>query len=216
MAARRISVLGDSISTFQDYTPPSGVYYAPSFGSVTGVASAEDCWWMRVIRAIGGELLRNDSWSGSTVCSQGAMPACSPSRVKRLRGEDGRPPELVLVYTGLNDVERRIPAEVFREEYQLMLRRIKEQYPGVEVCCGTLVSGYLGDSPFRQFAYFQKRLDAYNQAIRDAAQAEDCQVADMAALGKEYASMDGLHPNGRGMEQLAALWLESLGAAEAE
>ena len=30
------SLLGDSISTFQDVTPPGGVYYAPAFGAITG------------------------------------------------------------------------------------------------------------------------------------------------------------------------------------
>ena len=97
MAVKLISVLGDSISTFQDYTPPSGVYYAPTFGSVTGVGSAADCWWMQVIQALGGQLLCNDSWSGSTVSIQcGAMPACSPSRILRLC-RDGLVPDLVLI-----------------------------------------------------------------------------------------------------------------------
>ncbi len=213
MAAKLISVLGDSISTFQGYTPPSGVYYAPTFGSVTGVGSAADCWWMKVIQAMEGALLCNDSWSGSTVSTQGgAMPACSPSRIRRL-SKEGQPPDHVLIYTGLNDVERYVPPEVFGVDYQSMLHHIKETYPKAQVTCGTLVAGYLGDSPFRQFAYFRARLEEYNQAIRTAAAAHGYQVADMAALGKEYASMDGLHPNGQGMSQLAALWLESLGLA---
>lgn len=210
MVVKLISVLGDSISTFQDYTPPSGVYYAPTFGSVTGVGSAADCWWMQVIQALGGQLLCNDSWSGSTVSIQGgAMPACSPSRIRRL-SKDGLTPNQILIYTGLNDVERHVPPEVFGADYHSMLRRIQESYPEAQVTCGTLLAGYLGDSPFRQFAYFRARLEEYNQAIRAAAAAHGYQVADMAALGKEYASMDGLHPNGQGMAQLAALWLESL------
>lgn len=210
MAVKYISVLGDSISTFQGYTPPSGVYYAPTFGSVTGVGSAEDCWWMQVIRALGGELLCNDSWSGSTVCAQGALPACSPSRVRRL-AKDSLVPNQVLIYTGLNDVERRIPPETFGADYHTMLRLLKETYPEAQVTCGTLLSGYLGDSPFQQFAFLREKLETYNQTIRAAAAEYGCQVADMAALGKEYASMDGLHPNGLGMKQLAALWLESTG-----
>lgn len=211
MATNLISVLGDSISTFQGYTPPSGVYYAPTFGSVTGVGSAADCWWMKVIHALGGALLCNDSWSGSTVSVQGgAIPACSPSRIRRL-SRDGLTPDQVLIYTGLNDVERRVPPEVFGADYRSMLRCLAETYPKARVTCGTLLAGYLGDSPFRQFAYFQARLEEYNQTIRAAAAAQGYAVADMAALGKEYASMDGLHPNGQGMEQLAALWLESVG-----
>ena len=63
----RFSVLGDSISTFDGISPPGGVYYGPSFGDITGVRSPEDPWWMKVIRAMGGQLLANNSWSGSTV-----------------------------------------------------------------------------------------------------------------------------------------------------
>lgn len=212
MAVRLISVLGDSISTWQGCSPASGFYYGPAFGNVTGVARAEDCWWMQVIQAMGGRLLRNDSWAGSTVCTQGAMPACSVSRLKRL-AEDTQTPDDVLIYTGLNDVDRHIPPELFAVDYEAMLEKLRVLYPQAQVTCGTLLAGYLGDSPFRQFAHFQQRLDPYNQAIRAAAAAQGCRVADMAASGREYASMDGLHPNGTGMGQLAEIWLESLQAA---
>lgn len=210
MAAEKISVLGDSISTFQGCSPASGFYYGPAFGDVTGVRSAADCWWMRVIRAMGGELLCNDSWAGSTVFHMGAMPASSVSRLRRLAKGEGVTPDHVLVYTGLNDVDRQIPPESFAEDYDAMLERLRGLYPKAQVTCGTLLAGYLGDSPFRQFAHFQKRLEPYNQGIREAVKAHDCRLADMAALGKEYASMDGLHPNGEGMRQLAELWLESV------
>lgn len=210
MAAEKISVLGDSISTFQGYSPASGFYYGPAFGDVTGVRSAEDCWWMRVIRAMGGSLLCNDSWAGSTVSAQGAMPASSVSRLRRLGQREGVAPDHVLVYTGLNDVDRQIPPETFGAAYAEMLRQLRRLYPEAQVTCGTLLAGYLGDSPFRQFAHFQKRLEPYNEGIRAAVEARGCCLADMAALGKEYASMDGLHPNGEGMRQLAELWLESV------
>lgn len=210
MAAENISVLGDSISTFQGYSPVSGFYYGPAFGDVTGVGRAEDCWWMQVIQASGGELLCNDSWAGSTVSVQGGvMPACSVSRLRRL-SKDGVMPDSILIYTGLNDVDRRVPPEAFGADYDQMLRRLRELYPQAQVTCGTLLAGYLGASPFQQFAFFQQRLEPYNQAIRGAVEAHGCRLADMAALGKEYASMDGLHPNGEGMRQLAELWLESV------
>ena len=98
-----ISVLGDSISTFDGYTPPGGVYYGPSFGSITGVYTPEDTWWMQVIRALDGALLANNSWSGSTVSMVGSLPACSPSRIRKLAAE-GMTPDHILILAGLNDV----------------------------------------------------------------------------------------------------------------
>lgn len=206
-----ISVLGDSISTFDGFTPPGGVYYGPSFGDITGVYSAEDTWWMKVIRAMGGTLLANNSWSGSTVAPVGGMPACSPSRIKKL-AVDGVPPEHVLILSGLNDVNQYVTAEVFAEGYELMLQRVREAYPQAEVICGTLVTGYLSNTPFtRSLALYRERLLPYNEGLRTAASATGCRVADLAKLEITYAAMDGLHPNGEGMTQLAEGWLKSVG-----
>ena len=43
------SVLGDSISTFQGYSPWGAAHYAPDLAAATGVAAVEDTWWMRVL-----------------------------------------------------------------------------------------------------------------------------------------------------------------------
>ena len=204
------SVLGDSISTFQGFTPPGGVYYAPSSGPVTGVHSVEDTWWMQVIRGLGGRLLANNSWSGSTVTSPGRMPACSEGRIRKL-APDGQVPDHILVLSGLNDVNMYLPPEQFGKSYALMLENIRTHYPKAKVTCGTLITGYLSQSPFRAFFYFQERLGAYNEQINKAVRGAGYEVADLAALKEQYPSMDGLHPNGEGMKKLAELWLRSVG-----
>lgn len=211
---KRWSILGDSVSTFQGYTPPGGVYYAPSSGPVTGVNAVEDTWWMRVIRARGGVLLANNSWSGSTVAESGNLGAASLSRIRKL-SPDGETPDVVLVFTGLNDIGRYVPLETFRADYETMLRRIRDLSPAAEVWCGTLVAGYIERPLFPKLSHFGKRLEEYNNAIREAAEAAGVRLADLAALeGPEdaYESMDGLHPSGSGMEQVAALWLRCLEA----
>ena len=210
---KRWSILGDSVSTFQGYTPPGGVYYAPSSGPVTGVNTVGDTWWMRVIRARGGTLLANNSWSGSTVAESGNLGAASLSRIRKLSA-DGVSPDVVLVFTGLNDISRYVPLETFREDYETMLRRIRDLFPAAEIRCGTLVAGYIERPLFPKLSHFGKRMEEYNDAIREAAEAAGVRPADLAALnGPEdaYESMDGLHPSGRGMEQVAALWLRCLG-----
>ena len=205
----RWSVLGDSISTFQGFTPPGGVYYAPSSGPVTGVSDVEDTWWMQVIRARGGVLLANNSWSGSTVAESGNLGAASLSRIRKL-GPDGVRPDVVMIFTGLNDVGRYVPPEVFRSDYEKMLRRITELYPGAQVRCGTLTVGYIERPLFPRLSYFGQRLEEYNEAIRDAVSAAGAKLADLAALEESYESMDGLHPSGVGMKQVAGMWLRCL------
>lgn len=208
-AETRWSVLGDSISTFQGYTPPGGVYYAPSSGPVTGVHTAEDTWWMQVIRARGGVLLANNSWSGSTVAESGNLGAASLSRIRRL-GVDGVSPDVVMVFTGLNDVGRYVALEMFRADYESMLRRIQTLYPGAQVLCGTLVVGYIERPLFPKLSYFGQRLEEYNQAIREAVSAAGAALADLASLEESYESMDGLHPSGVGMKQVAQMWLRCM------
>ena len=54
MEKRRISILGDSISTFAGYTPEEAVFYDSYVQWETGVKSVEDTWWMQVIKALDG------------------------------------------------------------------------------------------------------------------------------------------------------------------
>lgn len=204
-----ISVLGDSISTFEGCTPLGGVYYAPAFGDITGVHTPEDTWWMQVIRAMDGQLLANNSWSGSTVSTVGGMPACSPSRIRKLAVE-GKAPDHILILSGLNDVNLFADPQHFAADYGLMLRRIRAAYPRAAVTCGTLTSGYLSATPFtQQIGPMRDRLAPYNAAIRVAVAEAGVRLADIAGLDRRYASMDGLHPNGEGMAQLARFWLET-------
>lgn len=66
---KAFSVLGDSISTLFGYsTPEDAVYYSASRRYETGGCYLRDTWWGRVIEALGGRLLINNSFSGSTVC----------------------------------------------------------------------------------------------------------------------------------------------------
>lgn len=206
------SVLGDSISTFQGFTPPGGVYYAPSSGSVTGVNRVEDTWWWKLIQAGGGRLLANNSWSGSTVAESGNLGAASLSRIRKL-GPEGASPDVVLIFTGLNDVSRYVPLETFRADYEVMVRRVRTRFPAAKVLCGTLVTGYIERPLFPRLTHFGKRLADYNDAIREAVRSADGAIADLAALEEFYESMDGIHPTGVGMEQVAGMWVRSLGRA---
>ena len=206
-----ISVLGDSISTFDGISPPGGVYYGPSFGDITGVHTPEDTWWMQVIRAMGGTFLANNSWSGSTVSMVGSLPACTLSRIKKL-AVDGVEPDHILIFAGLNDVAFFAEPAAFAADYGLMLQRIKATYPQAQVTCGTLITGYLKDTPFtHQLGHIREKYLPYNQAILETAAAHGYQTADIAAFNERFASMDGFHPNREGMAQLADFWLNSVG-----
>ena len=81
---KNFSVLGDSISTFQGYSPWGAAHYSPDLGAATGVHTVEDTWWMQVIRALQGRLLSNLSISGNTISTAGTMGGFPPRRIAQL------------------------------------------------------------------------------------------------------------------------------------
>lgn len=88
MEKRRISILGDSISTFAGYTPEEAVFYDSYVQWETGVKSVEDTWWMQVIKALDGELGTNHSLAGSMVSGNLSTSAMSYERIEKLGTND--------------------------------------------------------------------------------------------------------------------------------
>lgn len=208
---KKFSILGDSISTFQGYSPWGAEHYAPDTGPATGVFSVEDTWWMQVIQALGGELLSNLSISGNTVTTNGKMGGFPSGRIRQV-AVDGVHPDHILLYAGLNDMNFYIPPQVFQAEYQQLLARLQAAYPQAEIHCGTLLLGAIGgdQTSMRPLA---QRLVPYNEAICQAVDQAGCHLVDLAAMGLRYTSLDAFHPNGEGMKQLSSLWLQGMTAS---
>ena len=115
----RISILGDSISTFAGYTPKDSVFYDSYVQWETGVKTVEDTWWMQVIRAFDAELGINNSVAGSMVSGNLSTSAMAEERIQAL-GENGLP-DLILVSAGCNDWGFCVLPEEFESAYQTML-----------------------------------------------------------------------------------------------
>ena len=230
----KISILGDSVSTFAGYTTPDGVFYDLFAMGMAEMGSVEDTWWMQVIRGLGGQLEINNSFSSTTVSdSQDYLPpllaagyvpdrfhsspnylsGCSDQRTAGL----GRP-DMILIYMGTNDAGYGVDPARFQADYRRMLQKIKTNYPAAQIWCGTLLWSYCVKD--ETFNYYQKSMGGaeslipYNRAIRAAAAAEGCRLADIAASGQEYAAIDCAHPHAKGMKTIASLWLSAMGGAE--
>ena len=69
----RVSVLGDSYSTFQGYIPEGNEtwYYTPADTSRTDVDNVTQTWWWQVINQAGCLIEKIDSYSGATVSNHG-------------------------------------------------------------------------------------------------------------------------------------------------
>jgi hypothetical protein len=76
--AKNVMIFGDSYSTFAGYIPQGyAVYYSSADRPETDVRRVEETWWHRVCNDLSLNLIRNDSWSGSTLCNTGYNGDCS-------------------------------------------------------------------------------------------------------------------------------------------
>ena len=75
---RNVMIFGDSYSTFAGNIPEGyAVYYSTAEREQTDVRRVEETWWHRLCTARSLNLVRNDSWSGSTLGNTGYNGDCS-------------------------------------------------------------------------------------------------------------------------------------------
>lgn len=226
---KHFSVLGDSISTLVDFSYPRGaVYYNDGRKFETGVFVPEDTWWGQVISRLGGRLLVNDSFSGSTVakgpyCFTESY-GCSDERTAYLHKGDAQP-DVIMVFMGCNDRGHGVkPAAteageqsdpcVFASAYAIMLEKLRKNYPLAEIWCMTLPISMRSNNEHYTFtyAYGGVHITQYCNAIRACAEQYGCRVIDLYAQTAKtpYDTVDGIHANASGMHTLANAVLAEL------
>lgn len=162
----KLSILGDSISTFNGEIPSGNqTYYT---GSNDGIASANEIWWKVLCNNTGMIPLVMDAWSGSSVCYNYAtdsthsdtnkIPMCSDLRTGRL-SSNGENPDIIIVAGGTNDwtysestttplgnwngrtaVSRSDVVSgqsTFMESYASMIAKLHENYPNAIIVCAS-------------------------------------------------------------------------------
>lgn len=207
-----VSVLGDSISTYEGYIPPNyKVYYDEDRQKINGLTSVYDTWWAKVNQYLKAYLCVNNSFSGSKV--SGEFPgASSEKRVSALHKMEHYP-DVILVYMGTNDFGFGVPLETFAKDYRKMLERLRENYPSARILCATIARSYIQGKPDWKYPemYGGTALEEYNQAIREAVnERDDIVLMDLPEEGIHYETLDGTHPTRRGHEELAQMWIGCL------
>ncbi len=105
---KQFSILGDSISTLEGYNPQGyKVFYTGENCIRSNVREMSDTWWGKVIEFFEGELLVNNSWSGSRVTKLQNYGDLFPSRCSDERTSSLHintiMPDVIIVYLGFND-----------------------------------------------------------------------------------------------------------------
>lgn len=206
---KRISILGDSVSTFAGITPSETLFYDAWRQEETGVTSPDDTWWMQVIQGMGGILGVNNSYAGSTVSGGFMTSGTSEKRLRTLSAEGE--PDMILVAMGANDWGFGVHPQEFEYEYRRMLQRMKRLYPRAEIWCATILRG----KPVPEEEMFFNvdgviSPNIYSDIIRRIGTEEAVHLADVSGYHMEYETIDGVHPNREGMKMIACLWLKEL------
>lgn len=210
---KKISILGDSLSTFQGYNPVgNAVYYPTSY-----LTSVEDTWWKRLIEKSEGklELLINESWSGSRVSDNRGVEQAGATRALNL-DSNGENPNIIINFIGTNDFNYDIPfgdfggnqspptaISTFSDAYTVMLENESSKYPNAKIYCCTL--------PFNSRGGFPRvnsdgvSLSEFNQRIRDISKLYGAEIIDLERVGINKNNInlvtgEGLHFNSVGME----------------
>lgn len=230
-----LSILGDSISTYDGYIPEGYVVYYPFSGEVTDVSQT---WWMRLMEDTGMELCANGSSSGSTCIGDtqsidDPKDGCSGYRISALVGKQGRMPDVIIVYMGTNDLligielgdndgtkiveDKKI--RNFSDAYTLILDELESNYPAAQIYCCTLAQ--IGDwGTDRPFITFTNNLgltsEDYSERIRVIADNKGIPVIDLINCGIEIDNLhemttDGVHMTPDGMECVERAVLSGMG-----
>ena len=65
-----VFILGDSYSTFKDYIPNGfDSWYSNIKKKETDVTDVQHTWWWQLMNETDSNLVRNNSWSGTTICN---------------------------------------------------------------------------------------------------------------------------------------------------
>ena len=205
-----ISILGDSISTYEGYISEGNATYYPT----NYLKSVNDTWWMQLITELNAKLGVNESWSGSFVSAMSGerVPMASVDRISKL--DDNGIPDVIVFFGGTNDIAFRenrpmgafdpnsapiladlsaTEWESFVDGYVEAILRMKYYYPDTEIITilPTLNKTY----------YNATELEEYNSVLRKICDHYNIKYVDLVAEGFTTAMLgDATHPNASGMD----------------
>lgn len=186
----RVSVLGDSYSTYQGWIPEGNEpWYGPGYGN--DVNDVSQTWWYQLIEDNGLQLELNNSWSGATICNTGYGGEDYTVRSFLTRADNlGDNPDVIFVFGGTNDSwagsplgeENGTDMYTVRPASKAMLKKLKASYP--EALCMVIINTELSE-------------DVEN-AIIEACEIEEIPYMKLNAIDKQAG-----HPSINGMKQIS-------------
>ena len=222
-----ISIMGDSISTFEGWIPVDdghNLNHRKRYPQANLFDDVRLTWWHMLITNLGAKLGVNDSWAGSMVSNTATTnsgdlgPDACMSSVTRITnlGSNGTP-DLIFFYGGTNDAARNVPMgtfdpskfqqvdlttttwSTFADAYAVAIMRMQYFYPDAKIIAitPTWTTSY----------YTPQRLNEVAKMIEEVCDYYGVAVVDLRKCGINRNNLDktlgdGIHPSALGMEMI--------------
>lgn len=216
---KKVSILGDSISTFAGYIPEAdgtNLAHRPRYPQDNLLTDVNYTWWMKLINALEAKLGVNDSWAGSTVSNfrdhneKDFGPDAAIASVTRIRnlGANGTP-DLIIFFGGTNDAGKMIEKgsldsslaldltavkwNSFADAYSQTILRLRYFYPEAQIIAisPSISGGYYDNARLSEFADLALEICLHY----------NIKCVDLRHSGLTVDMLpDTLHPNAEGME----------------
>lgn len=197
---KKVSVLGDSYSTFEGANPEG---YAPFYpNDRNDVTKIEETWWSLYCNAMGYQLEDNNSWGGTTICNTGYGHRDSSKSSFLSRTNQLGDPDLIFVFGGTNDAWANVPmgeyqysnwskkdCNAFRPALAKLIVTLKETYPEAQLV-------FLLNSELR---------DEVNVSMREICWHYDVQLVELHDIEKQNG-----HPSIKGMQAICEQLVEAV------
>ncbi len=147
-AQQKVSILGDSYSTFAGYVTPAKnlCYYRTNSKRQNDMHDVNKTWWMLYITHTGSQLDTNNSYSGATICNTGYACNDYSDRSFVARMDNIGTPDVLFIFGGTNDCWAGSPIGEykysnwtktdmykFRPAFAQLLYHLKQKHPKMRI-----------------------------------------------------------------------------------
>ena len=196
---KTVSILGDSYSTYEHYLEPDTNYVWYFDGTPrtqTNVTSVTQTWWHQLIKAKGWRLLKNNSFSGSTICNTGYNRADVKHNSFIARMDNlGGAPDIIYIFGGTNDAWANSPIGEYKYE-NWTKQELYSFRPAMAYMLHYMTNRYLNTQII--FILNSELKNEVNESVREICKHYNVKLVELHDIDKK-----GGHPSIAGMKAIA-------------
>lgn len=196
---KKVSVLGDSYSTFVGIIPSNYSSFYPN--DRNDVTEIDQTWWSLYIKAKDYVLEKNDSWGGTTICGTGygRMDTSRSNFISRV--DSLGYPDIIFVFGGTNDAWANSPigeyqysdwtkddCKQFRPALACLIDMLQKRYSKAEIC----------------FILNSELKEPVNESMREICKHYNVKLVELHDIEKQNG-----HPSINGMKSICDQLLEA-------